>query len=112
MRVKSDEYNGVCVLAVDGDLTADAGAEVKRLAGERMEQRQVVDFVVDLERTPFVDSSGLEALLWLRRRCGEKLGRVKLAGLDDNCRTILEITRLVHRFECCRDVPAALKMMR
>ena len=112
MAIKCDEYSGVCVLTVDGDLTADAGAVVRRTADERIEQKQIIDFVVDLERTGFIDSDGLETLLWLKRRSEDLFGRVKLACPDENCRKILEITRLAHRFECHADLPAALKTMR
>jgi anti-anti-sigma factor len=112
MPVKCDEYNGVCVLAIDGDFCADMGAHVKRLAEQRIKDRKVVDFVLDLEKSSFLDSRGLEALLWLKRRCDEVFGRVKLTGLDENCRKILEITRLSHRFECHSDLPSALKTMR
>jgi anti-anti-sigma factor len=112
MPVKCDEYNGVCVLALNGDLTGEAGAHIKRLAGDRIDKRQMVDFVVDLQKAGFVDSAGLEALLWLKRRCDDLFGKVKLASLDEDCRKILEITRLAHRFECHADLSSALKTMR
>jgi anti-anti-sigma factor len=112
MAVKCDEYNGVCVLSVEGDLTTEAGAQIRRHAEEGIEQRHVVDFVVDMEKTGFVDSEGLETLLWLKRRCDDLFGRVKLATVEENCRKILEITRLAHRFECYPDLPSALKNMR
>ena len=34
-----------------------------------------------------------------------------LAGLDENCRKILELTRLDHRFECHHQLASALKAM-
>jgi len=112
MPVKCDEYSGVCVMAIDGDFTEDAGAQVKRFAEQRMNNRKIVDFVLDLGNTAFVNSQGLETLLWLKRRCDEHLGRVKIAGMDQNCRKIFEITRLVHRFECHADVQSAMKTFR
>ena len=39
-------------------------------------------------------------------------GRMKLVNLDENCKKILEITRLDHHFECQADLPTALKTMR
>jgi hypothetical protein len=33
-------------------------------------------------------------------------------NLDENCKKILEITRLEHRFESHPDLPSALKTMR
>src|ERR1700712_5560298 len=100
MGIKCDEYNQVCVVSVDGDFAGEAGNQLRRAAEERIEQRQVVDFVIDLEKSGFVDGEGLETLLWLKRRCEDLFGQVKLANLDENCRKILEITRLQSRFEC------------
>ena len=112
MGIKCDEFNHVCVVTVDGDFVAAAASHLRRAADERITQRQVVDFVIDLEKSGFVDSEGLETLLWLKRRSEDLFGRVKLVNLDDNCRKIFEMTRLVNRFECHADLPSALKTMR
>ena len=112
MAIKCDEYNGVCVLSVNGDLSGDAGPAVRRFAEERITEKQIVDFVVDLGKTSFIDSEGLEAILWLKRRADDRFGRVKIAAADENCQKILEVTRLAHRFECHPDLASALKTMR
>lgn len=112
MPIKAEEYNNVCVVSIDGDLTAETNEAVRKLAEERIDQRQIVDFVVDFEKSGFFDSEGLETLLWLRRRSEDLFGQLKLVNLDDNCKKILEITRLEHRFECHPDLPSALKTMR
>ena len=65
--------------------------------------------IVDLEQTHFVDSAGLELLLWARRRCDELFGRLKLVNVADPVRKILEVTRLDHRLECPGDLAAGLK---
>ena len=112
MPVHCDEYNQVCVMSIDGDLAGEACAQARKDAEQRVEQRHLVDFVVDLEKCGFIDSEGLETLLWLKRRAEELFGQIKLVHLDENCRKILEITRLDQRFECQKDLATALKMMR
>jgi anti-anti-sigma factor len=112
MAVRCDEYNNVCVMTVEGDLTADNAAIVRKEAEQRMEQRQIGDFIVDLEHCGFIDSEGLETILWLKRKAEDLFGQAKLVSVDENCKKILEITRLEHRFECQHDLAAALKMMR
>jgi len=112
MAVKYDEYNGVCVMSVTGDFASETVAPARKHVEDLIEQRRVVDFVVDLEKSPFVDSEGLEALLWMKRKCEDLFGQLKLAAADENVKKILEVTRLSHRFECAADVPAALKTMR
>lgn len=112
MPLKCEDYNNVCVIAVDGDLAGEANESMRKLAEERIDNRQIVDFVVDFEKSPFFDSEGLETLLWLKRRSEDLFGQLKLVNLDENCKKILEITRLEHRFECHADLPSALKTMR
>ena len=113
MPIKSEDYNNVCVIALDGDLTADGPTEsLRNIVVERIDQRQIVDFVLDFEKASFFDSEGLECLLWLKRRAEDLFGQLKLVNLDENCRKILEITRLEPRFECHNDLASALKTMR
>ena len=111
MAIKYEDYGSVCVVALDGDLVGDAAKDIKKHADDRVENRRIVDFVVDFEKADFIASEGLETLLWLKRRCEDLFGQIKLANLDENCRKILELTRLEHRFECHGDLAAALKTM-
>ena len=112
MSIKCEDYNNVCVMTLDADLSGEANEAVRKLAEERVDQKQIVDFVIDFEKAGFFDSEGLETLLWLKRRSEDLFGQLKLVNLDENCKKILEITRLEHRFECHPDLPAALKTMR
>jgi anti-anti-sigma factor len=112
MPIKCEEYNSVCVISVDGDFVGDEIGAARKVFDDRVEGRQIVSFVFDLEKSGFVDSEGLEFLLQTKRKCEDMFGQVKLAGADDNVQKILEITRLQHRFECHPDLTAALKNMR
>ncbi|MCS7034559.1 MAG: STAS domain-containing protein [Phycisphaerae bacterium] len=111
MPIKCDEYNRVCVMAPAGDLSGDEAAELQKLVEETIERRQIVDFVIDFEKCRFIDSKGLSTLLWAKRRCEDLFGQFKLVNLDENCRKILEITRLGQRFECHEHLEGALKTM-
>ena len=113
MALRLDEYDGVCVATVTGDLAGEADvAAVRGGVGDVIDKTGVCHVVVDCEKVPFVDSGGLEALLWIKRKCEDRSGQFKLAGVDDNVRKILDVTRLLRRFDLAADVPAALKGMR
>jgi anti-sigma B factor antagonist len=112
MAIKCEEYGQVCVVSLNGDLVGETVAAARRQVEEYIDKRQIVDFVIDMEQTAFVDSEGLETLLWMKRRCEDLFGQLKLLGLDEACRKILEITRLDHRFECHQNLEGALKTMR
>lgn len=112
MPVKCEEYNKICVMSLDGDFVGEDIAAARKAVEQTIDNRQIVQFVIDFEKSGFVDSEGLESLLWLKRQCEDHFGQLKLAALDENVRKILEITRLEHRFECHPDLPSALKTMR
>lgn len=112
MPVKHDQYGQVCVITVEGELSAESAAAVRTIAEQHINAKHVTDYVIDLEKATFIDSEGLETLLWLKRRCDDLFGQLKLVSLDENCRKIVEITRLEHCFDCQADLSGALKMMR
>jgi anti-anti-sigma factor len=112
MSIRCEDHDGVCVATVGGDLSGESAAALLKAVGERIEQRQIVDFVIDFESSGFADSAGLEAMLAAKNRCEELLGQLKLANLDENMRKILEITRLEHRFDAAETLIEALRGMR
>ncbi len=112
MSIKCDEYNQVCVLTLNGDFVGEDSELARKTVEDMIDQKQIVDFVFDFSKASFVDSDGLETLLLVKRRCEELFGQIKLTNLDENCRKILEITRLEPRFECHAELAEALKTMR
>lgn len=70
-------------------------AEVERLLDEG-----VVEFVIDLADTPFMDSAGMAVLVTLLRRCRMKGGNVKLVWpRAEPVQRTLTLTRFDHVFE-------------
>ena len=109
MGVKCEQYNQVCVISLEGDLTGDNAQATRKKVEEQIDQRQLVDFVVDFEKAGFVDSEGLETLLWVKRRAEDLFGQLKLINLDENVRKILEITRLDEQVALFESVIDAVK---
>jgi anti-sigma B factor antagonist len=109
MSIRTEEYNGVCVLTVEGDLANDDAAALRQLVDARAAEEGATNLVVDLEKCSYIDSAGLEALLAARRQCDQSGGRLSLANLDANCRKVLEITRLARHFESHASLAGAMK---
>ncbi len=112
MPVRCDEFNQICVIAIDGELSGDTCGVARAAIEEKVAAHHMADFIVDLEKCAFIDSEGLETLLWAKRKCEDLFGQFRLTGADENCRKILEITRLDHRFEMHKELATALKTMR
>jgi anti-sigma B factor antagonist len=85
--------NGVVVVQVEGQLIVGNRHELKDLvqaALEKGERRLLIDF----SRTGYIDSSGLGALVSISKRIREKGGELRLAGLNDDLRSLFELTKL------------------
>ncbi|MEN6428853.1 MAG: STAS domain-containing protein [Phycisphaerales bacterium] len=108
MRIRWQDYNEVTVVElqgeVDGDLVESLRSAVTEIAGN-----QRAGIVLDMSAVSFLDSQGLELLLWVRDYCHQNKIQLRLAGLDENCRKILEITRLQDEFDCHAELAEAVK---
>jgi anti-sigma B factor antagonist len=112
MKLLCEEHGEVSVLHVTGEFAGDEVERFHQLAQQRIERNQARDFVIDCSAVEFIDSRGIEALIWLQDRCAEQLGQMRLAGCSEQVRTVLEITRLIPRFECHAAVDAAVKSLK
>jgi anti-anti-sigma factor len=111
MNVKCEDYDHVSVVAVSGEFNTDATETFRSQIQQRLEKK-VRFFVIDLQQTTFIDSKGLESLLWVQEQCDEQLGTVRLCNPDESCKKILQVTRLDSRFDVFADVAEAVKTMR
>ncbi len=110
MAIQCNEHHRVGIIAVEGDFAGEY-IDVARKALDAWQARRAVDHVLfDLARTTFVDSQGLATMTRALALCQPAGGKVLVAGADDNCRKILEMTRLDHRVESYPDAGTALKM--
>lgn len=99
--------DGVLVVAVQGQLVVSNRQEFKQMVLDEVERgaRQVV---IDFTDTAYIDSSGLGALVSLGKRIRESGGELRLAGLNDDLRTLFELTRLDTLFPLYNTRDAAL----
>jgi anti-sigma B factor antagonist len=105
-----DGSHEVAVVGLDGDLTLDCGEAVKAAVTDLVAgHRKAV--VLDASHVRFIDSQGLELLIWVRDYCQLSLIPFRLAGLDENCAKILQITRLDNEFSCSAHVTDAVKSL-
>lgn len=71
-------------------------------------EKDVRDFVLNLEGTESIDAQGLEALLGQRDGFAERLGQVRLAHASPSPLEVLRVTRLAGRLDCHEDADAAI----
>ena len=108
MKMTSQDYNEITVVELQGELTDDFVDQLKTMVQNLIGQ-QKPGIVLDMSKVSFIDSKGLEQLLWVRDYCYENNSQLKLAGLDENCSRILEITRLKNDFDHHDELAEAVK---
>lgn len=108
MKLKIQDYNDVTVVELHGDLDADV-VELFQNAITDIVTKPRLGIVLDMSGVGFIDSQGLEHLLWARDYCNENTRELRMAGLDENCEKILKITRLGNEFDHYAELTEAVR---
>ncbi|MCK5473657.1 MAG: STAS domain-containing protein [Planctomycetes bacterium] len=108
MKIKTQDYNDVTVVELQGELDSEF-AEMFQNTVMNVISADKRGIVLDMSEVSFIDSEGLEKMLWLRDYCNENNCEIRLAGLDENCEKILEITQLEKEFDNYAELTQAVK---
>ena len=93
-------------LYVSGRLDAVSALDVKA-ALQKLVQAGQVEVIVCLRKVPFIDSSGLAALVSGLKATRQAGGTLKLSGLSEQARTVFRLTMLERVFEIYAHVEEA-----
>ncbi len=87
------KQDGVTLVDVEGQLIVGNRQELKQKVLEELEggDRR---FVIDFAGTGYIDSSGLGVLVSLSKKIREQGGELRLSGLNEDLRTLFELTKL------------------
>lgn len=92
-QTQTKDTTGVLVVRVDGQLVVGNRNELKDLMQRNLEAGER-RFVLDFEKTGYIDSSGLGALVSIARKVREEGGDIRLSGLNDDLLSLFELTKL------------------
>jgi anti-sigma B factor antagonist len=84
---------GVVVIEVDGQLIVGNRQELKQRVLDGLEAGDR-KFLIDFTRTGYIDSSGLGVLVSLSKKIRDEGGDLRLAGLNEDLKTLFELTKL------------------
>lgn len=108
MKIETQNYNDVTVVRLQGEFSSESNKTFQDTVTSLIASG-VAGLVMDMSEIVFIDSPSLELLLWLRDYCNENNRQLKLAGLDENCEKILEITRIGPQFDKYEELSEAVK---
>jgi anti-sigma B factor antagonist len=81
------------IVSLKGRLDASGSPEVKSLLKDLIETGHL-KIIVDLQEVPFIDSSGLAALVSGLRLARERKGTIALSGVQPQAYTVFRLTML------------------
>ena len=110
MDLQTKIENNAIVVTISGRLDAVTAPEY----GKRI--RELIDsgnskFVVDFEQLDYISSAGLRALLLMAKLLKEKGGRVCLANVKGNVRSVFDMSGFIAIFKMEESVAAALAQL-
>jgi anti-anti-sigma factor len=105
-RLTLDSFGGIPVLRLGGRLVFGQNLETIRDAVRRLQREEHQRLVVDVTEVESADSSGISALLEIRRIIGETGGRLVLLRPSERLRGALAILRVTSLFEIVDDETA------
>lgn len=94
MDIEVTQTGGVTLVVPTGDLDMGSADQMKRTLSELIEKGQS-KLVMDLASVSYIDSSGLGALVAAMKQARAVGGNLKLCGLQEDVRSIFEMTRLI-----------------
>ena len=100
----------VNIVSLNGALNARSAEEAKQTFRNLIEQG-VKQVIVDLQEVPFIDSSGLAALVSGLKTLGGEASNLKLAAPQSQARLLFELTMFDRVFEIHDTVEDALKSL-
>ncbi|HEY2807150.1 MAG TPA: STAS domain-containing protein [Gemmatimonadales bacterium] len=100
---------GVLIVEVDGQLIVGNRQEFKQKILDALDGGDR-KFLVDFTRTGYIDSSGLGVLVSLSKKIRDEGGELRLAGLNEDLRTLFELTKLDTLFAISDSAADALKV--
>ena len=107
MSFSIKKQGDICVVDVEGQLIVGNRQELKQKVLEELEGGER-KFLIDFTNTGYIDSSGLGVLVSLSKKIREQSGELRLANLNEDLRTLFELTKLDTLFNIADSRDAAL----
>ncbi len=107
MSFSIERLGDVTIVDVNGELTVANRGELKERVLRRLDEGDEV-FLIDFSKTGYIDSAGLGVLVSLSKRIREENGRLRLVALNQDLRTLFELTKLDTLFQISDTRSAAL----
>ena len=89
--------NGICIIAIEGNIALDGVNEAKEFLKPHVESDEIKGIVINFEKVNFIDSSGIGLIVSVFKTMQERSGSFAITNLSKKNEEIFTITRLNKR---------------
>ena len=94
ISVKTEPDGVTCIQFQDDDIDLASVPTLERELRRLIDEREKPDVVLDFSKVRFMASMGIGAIIGLHVRVKTRGGRLRLVGLNDDLRAVLELVRV------------------
>ena len=110
-KISSDVIDNIPAIVIEGDMTSDADADVKRIYSELMDKFEMDKIIINFEKTKYINSSGIATLINIIQNVNEKNGKIAFVGMSEHFQKVMDIvgiTDFVQIFDTNSDAIQAI----
>jgi anti-sigma B factor antagonist len=99
MKIQLREEGKVCILDLQGELKLGSGDEELGAAISELLEDGCTSLVLNMKHVPWLDTSGMSALVVAKKRAMKRGGDVRLLNLSAKVREEMSMVRLLEIFD-------------
>ena len=111
MEIKLRRSDTIYVLDVVGEMDLYNAFKLKEVV-RKMIEKKIRHYVINLEAVPYIDSSGIGALLQVFADIKKNGLRLRITGVKGSVRKVIELTKLAQYFPIVEDLELAIQQLK
>ncbi len=111
MEIKLRRADTVYVIDVVGEMDLYNAFKLKEVV-RKMIEKKIRHYVINLELVPYIDSSGIGALLQVFADIKKNGLRLRITGVKGSVRKVIELTKLAQYFPIVAGLEEAIQQLK
>lgn len=107
MEIAKKYVNGIALLKITGEIIVENRHILKEAIKEELNNDKI-NFVLDFSEMKYIDSAGLGILVIQNKKVQEAGGKIKVANLSKDIKSLFSLTHLDKAFELFNSVDEAM----
>jgi anti-sigma B factor antagonist len=108
MKIRIDTQGDVSIVSIDGNILLQ-NVPVFKMKLLDLTKQAKVKIVLDMVSTNYINSTCLAAIVEVKKKLNDIGGDLKLSGINQLVRNLLETTVLIRKIEIFDDVDSAVR---